>query len=105
MFTRRGYFQVYLDRQGTKGPGFKGDTGQDRHLQNFLDCIRSRKPTNADALTAHLSCAIVHLGDVAHRVQRVLHFDPKTEAVLNDKEANALLTKNYRKPWDMPGEV
>jgi predicted dehydrogenase len=101
-FSRRGFFQVYFDRNGTKGPGMKGDTGGDRHLQNFLDCVRSGKQPNADALTAHLTCALVHLGEVAYRTERVLRFDPKAEAVINDKEADALLTKEYRKPWGLP---
>jgi predicted dehydrogenase len=101
-FTRRGSFQVYLDSRGTKGPSFRGDTGGERHLQNFLDCIRNGRRTNADALTAHLSCALVHLGEIAHRVQRVLHFDPRTETITNDREANALLTKEYRQPWELP---
>jgi hypothetical protein len=103
-FSRRGYFQVYFDRKGTKGPGVaKGDTGLPRHLQNFLDAIRSDTPNNvnADALTAHHTCALIHLGEIASRTQRVLHFDPKNEQILNDPEANALLTKEYRKPWDV----
>ena len=102
IFSRRGYFQVYLDRKGTRGPGMKGDTGMERHLQNFLDCLRTGRQPNADARTAHLSCALVHLGEIACRTQRVLHFDVKTETILNDKEANALLTKEYRKPWALP---
>ena len=102
IFSRRGYFQVYLDGKGTKGPGMKGGGGQERHLQNFLDCVRSGERPNADALTAHLSCALVHLGEVAYRTERVLHFDPKAETVTGDKEADALLTKDYRKPWEMP---
>jgi predicted dehydrogenase len=105
IFSRRGSFQVYWDRQGAKGPGMKGDGGQERHLQNFLDCVRSGQRPNADALTAHLTCALVHLGEVAYRTERVLHFDPKTETIQGDREANALLTKEYRNPWEMPREV
>ena len=101
-FTRRGRFQVYTDRNGTKGPGFQGDTGMDRHLQNFLDAIRDGRRANADARTAHLLCALVHLGEIAYRTERVLHFDPKTETIRNDKEASAFLTKEYRRPWELP---
>jgi predicted dehydrogenase len=104
-FTRRGRFQVTTDRQGTKGPGFQGDAGQERHLQNFLDCIRSGRQPNADARIAHLSCALVHLGEIAYRVQRVLHFDPKTEQIVGDREANAMLTKEYREPWGVAESV
>jgi predicted dehydrogenase len=101
-FTRRGRFQVYTDRNGTKGPGFQGDTGMDRHLQNFLDAIRDGRRANADARTAHLSCALVHLGEIAYRTERVLHFDPKAETIRDDKQANAMLTKEYRRPWELP---
>ena len=103
IFSRRGFFQVYLDRKGTQGEGLRGDTGMDRHLTNFLDCVRTRKRPNADAHTAHLTCALVHLGETAYRTGRVLQFDPKTETVRDDDEANALLTKEYRAPWAVPG--
>jgi predicted dehydrogenase len=102
LFSRRGFFQVYFDRKGTKGPGMQGDAGQDRHLENFLDAIRNGRRANADARTAHLSCALVHLGEIAYRTERGLHFDPKTETIRNDKEANGLLTKEYRRPWELP---
>ncbi len=102
IFSRRGYFQVYLGNKEEKGPGMKGDAGHPQHLVNFLDCIKSRKEPAASAEIAHLSCALVHLGEVAYRTARVLHFDPKSEKVLNDKEADALLTKEYRKPWEIP---
>ncbi|MCI0380901.1 MAG: Gfo/Idh/MocA family oxidoreductase [Gemmataceae bacterium] len=103
LFSRRGMFQVYFDRKGTKGPGMNGDSGIERHIDNFLDCIRTGRQPNADARTAHLSCALVHLGEIAYRAEKVLHFDPKTETITNDKQANAMLTKEYRKPWGLPG--
>lgn len=34
---------------------------------------------------------------------RVLKFDPKTETFGDDREANALLTKVYRKPGELAG--
>jgi predicted dehydrogenase len=39
------------------------------------------------------------------RVGRKLEFDAKTEQFVNDKEANALLTRNYRKPFAVPDTV
>lgn len=105
IFSRRGYFQVYLGRRREKGPGMRGDTGLPRHVDGFLESVRTRKPTLATAEVAHLSCALVHLGEIAYRTGRVLHFDPKTEMIENDAEANALLTKDYRKPWRLPETV
>lgn len=99
IFTRRGYFQVYLGRKEEKGPSMKGATGHPEHMYNFLDCVKSRKEPVANAEVAHLSCGVVHLGEISYRVGRVLHFDPKTEKFRNDSEADALLTKKYRAPW------
>ena len=76
---------------------------EEDHVNNFLECVRSRKEPNAPAEVAHLSCALTHLGNIAYRVGRVLKFDPKTETIAGDREANALLTKEYRKPWDLTG--
>jgi len=102
VFSRRGYFQVYMGRNREKGPGMRGDTGHPRHLFNFLDCVRSRKQTVAPAEVAHLSCGLVHLGEIAYRVGRVLNFDAASETIQGDAEANQRLTKQYRSPWGMP---
>jgi hypothetical protein len=45
---------------------------------------------------AHLSSALVHLGEVAYRTGRALRFDPKTGTILGDDDANGRLTKPYR---------
>ncbi len=99
IFSRRGYFQTYLGKKEEEGPGMRGSDGVPRHIQNFFDCVRSGKPTNANAEIAHLSCAVVHLGEIAYRTGRVLRFDPKAEQFPGDDEANALLTKKHRAPW------
>ncbi len=107
IFSRRGFFQVYLGAREEKGPGMgeRGRVGQPApsHMGNFLDCVRSRREPNAPAEVAHLSTALVHLGEIAYRTGRVLCFDPKAEIFGGDREANALLSKEYRKPWDLPG--
>jgi len=102
VFSRRGYFQVHLGPKEEKGPSMRGETGHPDHLVNFLDCVRSRKRPAAPAEVAHLSCALVHLGEIAYRVGRVLKFDRDTEKVLGDPEADGLLTKPYRAPWGLP---
>lgn len=105
IFSRRGFFQTFLGEKEEKGPamGEKGRVGSPlpQHVGNFLDCVRSRKTTNAGAEVAHLSCGLIHLGEIAYRTGRVLKFDPKIEAFPGDKEANALLSKEYRKPWEV----
>ena len=105
VFSRRGYFQVYLGKQREQGPGMRGNTGHPQHLYNFLDCLRSRNQPIAPASVAHLSCGLVHLGEIAYRVGRVLNFDADTETIVGDEEANHLLTKQYRSPWDIDGRA
>ena len=101
VFSRRGYFQVYLGRKRELGPGMRGNTGHPQHLYNFLDCVRTRKDPIAPVEVAHLSCGLVHLGEVAHRIGQVLEFDPKTERSTSER-ANVMLSKAYRVPWGLP---
>jgi predicted dehydrogenase len=105
LFTRRGYFQVFLGKKEEKGPTMRAGHGHPEHRINFLEAVRSRKQPVANAEVLHLSCALVHLGEIGYRVGRVLNFDPDKEQILNDPEANALLTKPYRAPWSIPDPV
>lgn len=83
----------------------KGPRGHPEHMYNFLDCVRSRDQPVANAEVAHLSCGLVHLGEIAYRVGRVLHFDPEKEQFLGDAAADKLLTKVYCEPWSIPDPV
>ena len=60
---------------------------------------------NANAEVAHLSCGLVHLGEIAYRAGRVLHCDPDKKQVFGDQEADKLLTKEYREPSSIPDPV
>ncbi len=106
IFSRREYFQVYLGAKEEKGPGMRIKDvivpTTVRHMTNFFESIRSRKATVAPPEVAHRTCTLIHLGETAYRVKRVLDFDPVTETITNDAEASALLTKPYRAPWSFP---
>ncbi|MBH53156.1 MAG: dehydrogenase [Opitutaceae bacterium] len=70
------------------------------HLRNFLDCIRTRKDCIAPAEIGHRSITPGHLGLVSQMVGRSLHWNPQTETIMGDLEAEKLLKKvDYRKPW------
>lgn len=82
----------------------QGDIDLVGHHTNFFDCVRGRqsKP-NADVNAAILSAGIVHLANIAARMNRVLEFDPEYEQIRNDPEANALVTRAYRSNhWAAP---
>ena len=106
VFSRRGAFSTYLGPKGLAGPtegkDIRTERGYAEHMKEFLSSIRTRKMTKANPQTAHYSCALVHLGEIAYRTSGQVDFDPQTETFTNNDEANALLTKEYRKPFVLP---
>lgn len=77
------------------------------HHTNFLDCIRGKvKQTNAHPMAGHLAATIVHLSNIAARVDGVLHFDPQTEQITNNPTAAALVRRKYREGyWAVPKDA
>jgi predicted dehydrogenase len=74
------------------------------HYQNFVDAIRANDPKilTCDILEGHLSSTLPHLANVAYRVGDTILFDGKTETVKDNKRANELLTREYRKGFEVP---
>ena len=69
----------------------KGVDGQDAHVRNFLDCLKSRALPTCDIEIAHRSTNTCHLGNISYKLGRKLEWDVDTETFKNDSEANALL--------------
>jgi hypothetical protein len=69
------------------------------HRRNFLDCVKSRKPTITPVDVGHHSTIPGHLGLISMLVGRKIHWDVAQEKILNDPEASALLSRPYRAPW------
>jgi len=72
------------------------------HVKNFVECVRSRQIPTADVEIGHKSVIASHLGNIAVRLRRHVRWDPKTERIADDSEAQALLGRNYRSPWVLP---
>jgi predicted dehydrogenase len=51
------------------------------HIQNFLDCVKSRKLPNGDVLIGHRSAQASHLGNIAYMQKRRIDFDPIREEI------------------------
>ncbi len=98
----RGSFEIFPE--GAREPSVVvRDKGQDEfHKPNFLTAVRSRKKANADALVGHLAAIPGHLANISYRTGRKLIWDSKTETILGDKEASALLAREYRAPYTLP---
>ena len=90
-------------------PGPSGQ-GKETNFQNFIDCVRSRDASklNAPIEEGHISATLVHLANVSYRLGRTLHFNPETQQVIGDAEANRLLRdeeRGYRKGFQIPDKV
>lgn len=71
------------------------------HQRNFLDCVKSRKPTITPVETAHHSAVPGHLGLIAMLVGRTIKWDAEKEQILNDAEATKLMTRPFRAPYKL----
>ncbi len=87
---------------GLRHESAKGVDGQDAHVRNFLACLKSRALPTSDVEIAHRSTNTCHLGNIALKVGRKLAWDTETETFKNDPEANALLTREPRKGFELP---
>lgn len=76
--------------------------GIPNHVRDFLDCMRSRKRPVCDIEIGHKSTITCHLGNIAYKLGRKLVWDDATETFPNDPEANALLTREARKGFELP---
>ena len=52
------------------------------HVENFLDCVKSRELPNGDVLAGHRSAQASHLGNLAYMQKRRIDFDPAREEIL-----------------------
>ncbi len=71
----------------------------DNHIQNWLDCIRSREKPITDVAVGHSTTNLCHIINIARWVGRELEWDPKNEVFVNDDEANSHLKRDMRAPY------
>lgn len=72
------------------------------HMQNWLDCIKSRELPVADVEIGHRSISVCHLANITRELQRPLRWDPVKESFADDPEANQLLARERRKGFELP---
>jgi predicted dehydrogenase len=72
------------------------------HMQNFFDCLRSRKDPIASAEVGHYSTVVGHLIIIALRAGRKYQWDAAQEKFTGEgaAEANQHLAREMRKPYD-----
>lgn len=71
----------------------------DSHSGNFLECVRSRRPTICNPETAVYTINAILIGGLALALQRALKWDPRKSEFIGDEQANRLLSYTPRPPW------
>ena len=74
-------------------------TSAETHVANFLDCVKSRRLTRANASVAGQSHIVCHAAYIAWQLGRTLTFDPVKEEFVGDDEANRMRSREMRSPW------
>jgi predicted dehydrogenase len=73
------------------------------HFRNFVNACKTRNKADifGNAEEGHISSAHCHLANAAYRVGHSLEIDSKKERFKGDKEANAILTRDYAKGFEI----
>jgi len=72
------------------------------HLQNWLECIKSRELPNADVEIGHRSISVCHLANITRWIGQPLKWDPAKEQFIGNDDANKLVTRERRKGFELP---
>lgn len=72
------------------------------HMENFIDCVRTRRAPICDVEVGHRSATVCHLGTIALRTGRALTWDPEAERFTGEHaaEGNAHVAREMRAPYD-----
>ncbi len=69
------------------------------HVRDFLDCVRTRRPTVANPEVMLRSMSICLAADICEQLQRNVKLDLIKYEFVGDPEANRLKSRTMREPW------
>ncbi len=73
-----------------------------KHEQNWIDSMYSRKQTICPASVGHRTATICQLAGIAERLERPIHWDPKTQQIIKDEEAKRWMSRPRRAGYELP---
>lgn len=100
---RQGCVVTYIDEEPQK---IGGGADREAHMRNFIDCVKNDTPEklNAPMSEGVLSAVLCHLGNIATRTGLQLKFDADNWQFIgvDSAAANRLLSREYRKGYELP---
>ena len=81
--------------------GGQAPAARNAHMANFFECVKTRKLPISDVFTHHRALTTCHLSNIAIRLNRTLKWDPKSEQILGDDQANAMQSRKARQGYEV----
>lgn len=101
LFADRIGFEIYPDNDHIARRHENTTDATGLHTRKFIDAVRSRKPTNADVEVGHRSTLVAHLGNIAFKTGKKLHWDSEKEDFIDAPDASRLLARTPRQSWNL----
>ncbi|HMJ92293.1 MAG TPA: Gfo/Idh/MocA family oxidoreductase [Candidatus Acidoferrum sp.] len=92
-------YKIYDPKGKVLGEG-TGPAGDKSHFENFLNAIRGEAKLTSEIAVGQTSTLLCHLGNIAYRTGHTIHVDPQSRKIVNDKDAEKLWGREYRKGWE-----
>ncbi len=97
-------YRTFLGEKNEPGPSA---TRPGNCFANFIRCVKSRKQEDIPAPIeeGHITATLIHLANTSYRLGRTLNFDPASQQVISDDEANRFLRgedRGFRAPFVIP---
>ncbi|MEW4454248.1 Gfo/Idh/MocA family oxidoreductase [Bremerella sp. JC817] len=81
--------------------GGKNPAANNAHMTNFFECVKTRSLPISDVYTHHRALTTCHLSNIAIRLNRSLKWDPKSQQIVGDDQANAMQSREARKGYEV----
>ena len=79
-------------------PTYKGEGGI---YGDFLHCVKTREKPFRDIELAVNTIVLSHMGIIAYELKRSLQWDRAKQEFTGDEEANRMLDRARRQPWQL----
>jgi hypothetical protein len=77
------------------------EDGRKAHWANFLHCSKHRKEPISDVHSHMRALTLCHLAGISGRLGRSVEWDAASEQIVGDEQANAMLSRPYRKGYEI----
>jgi predicted dehydrogenase len=107
LVTDRSGYELFpeLENGKYKVPAIPKQSGRETHephVQNFLECIKSRKDPNCNVETGRMVASYAHMANIALRTNTRLDWNSSKGNFGKNEKANIYITPSYRDPWKLP---